>query len=102
MEATDTAPAPDTFPTSEQITALGMVGRVVTDGARVGIARMIEGPDWIAATNGDRSEARLIAAPPVNWHSPGPVAMVRWHGTEHLDAIPMGRLSRGVTLAKRH
>lgn len=89
-----------TYPTPEQSTALGMVGRTVTDGVRVGVARMIDGHDWIAATNGDGTEARLIHTDAVHWTAPGPMVQVRWHGAPSLDEVPMTRLTRGVTLAK--
>lgn len=98
----DTTTAPETFPTSEHLTALGMVGRTVTDGVQVGVVRMIDGPDWVAATNGDGSEARLITVPAVTWTAPGPVAQVRWHGTDYLATVPMAHLTRGVTLFKAY
>jgi hypothetical protein len=98
----DTTTAPETFPTREHLTALSMVGRVVTDGAQVGVVRMIDGPDWVVATNGDGSEARLVHVEPVTWTAPGPVAQVRWHGTEYLATVPMDHLTRGVTMFKAY
>lgn len=90
-----------TYPTPSQLTALGMVGRTVTDGVRTGVCRMIDGPDWAAAADG--TGARLAQLTPMSsWTAPGPIAQVRWHGSNRLDAVPMSDLTRGVTMFKAY
>lgn len=104
MEAT-------TYPTTEQLTALGMVGRVITDGTRVGVLRMVDGPDWMVvgemvtrpAWDTSVPPARLVHTAPLASPFPqGAYGNVRWHGTDYLTVIPLCALRRGVTLRKSH
>lgn len=94
MELTRTAPA-----STPSMRALALVGRVVTDGVRVGVARHADGPDWFVALN-DRGEA-VLSVLPDTWaaHSEPEVA-VRWHGSSWLTTVPLSKIRKGVTLTK--
>lgn len=94
MELTRNAPA-----STPSMRALALVGRVVTDGVRVGVARHADGPDWFVALN-DRGEA-VLSVLPDTWaaHSEPEIA-VRWHGQNWLTMVPLSKIRKGVTLTK--
>lgn len=94
MELTRTAPA-----STPSMRALALVGRVVTDGVRVGVARHADGPNWFVALN-DRGEA-VLSVLPDTWsaHSEAEVA-VRWNGSPWLTVVPLAKIRKGVTLHK--
>lgn len=106
---TTTHPAPEAYPTTAQLAALSMVGRVVTDGTRVGVLRMVDGPDWVVVTDtsAPRHEWDRSVPPAILFHTPGTSgaspfgeASVRWNGADYLSPFPLGCLTKGVSLVK--
>lgn len=103
---------PGTYPTTEQATALALVGRVVTDGTQVGILRMVDARDWVVVcdTTAPRHEWDLSVPPATLLHTaPLPLsfpesayANVRWNGTDCLTVVPLRSIRRGVTLSKAY
>ena len=94
MELTRTAPA-----STPSMRALALVGRVVTDGVRVGVCRTVNGPDWFVAA--DETGTVQLHTTDLPWaSSPEPQAEVRWHGARWTSVCPLGDLRKGVTLFK--
>lgn len=94
MELTRTAPG-----TTPSMRALALVGRTVTDGVRVGVARHADGPDWFVAVN-ERGEAVLTVLPDAWAAHTEPEVAVQWHGSSWLTVVPLAKIRKGVTLTK--
>jgi hypothetical protein len=89
-----TRTAPGTTPSMR---ALALVGRVVTDGVRVGVMRSANGPDWFVVA--EDGAARLVVLDSV-WASPRGEAEVIWHGSRWAQVVPLDSIRKGVTLTK--
>ena len=96
--------------TPDSLRALSLVGRVVTDGVRVGVARHADGPNWMvvaeiterpAHTVADPERVRLIVLDDVWSAHSEPEIAVRWHGQDWLTVVPLSKIRKGVTLNKR-
>lgn len=98
---TTTTPAPSTFPSPAQVAALSMVGRIVTDGLRVGVMRSANGPDWFVVQGADGA-VQLHTDPQVWAPSPTPQCEVKWSGATWNSVLPLGDVRKGVTLFKAY
>lgn len=96
MELTRTAPA-----STPSMRALALVGRVVTDGMRVGVMRSANGPDWFVV-QGEDGIAQLHTTPQVWASSPTPECEVRWSGSAWTSVLPLSDVRKGVTLFKAY
>lgn len=95
--------------TPDSLRALALVGRVVTDGTRVGVARHADGPNWLVVGEPTGRPAHLVTDPERArlvvleefWsaHSEAEIS-VRWHGQNWLTTVPLSKIRRGVTLTK--
>lgn len=95
--------------TPDSLRALSLVGRVVTDGVRVGVARHADGPNWMVVGEITERPAHLVTDPERvrlivlddHWsaHSE-PEILVRWHGQPWLTVCPLNKIRKGVTLRK--
>lgn len=94
MELTHSTPT-----TTPSLRALALVGRVVTDGVRVGVMRTASGPDWFVVQDETGVPQLHVLESP--WaSSPDAEAEVRWHGTPWTSVVPLAGVRKGVTLAK--
>lgn len=86
--------------TTPSMRALALVGRVVTDGVRVGVMRTANGPDWFVVADGAGvAQLHVMESP---WaSSPEAEAEVVWHGHTWTSVVPLASIRKGVTLAKR-
>ena len=96
MELTRTAPA-----STPSMRALALVGRVVTDGVRVGVMRTANGPDWFVVA--DESGTVQLHTTDLPWaSSPEPECEVRWDGAAWTSVVPLADVRKGVTLFKAY
>lgn len=96
MELTRTAPA-----STPSMRALALVGRVVTDGTRVGVLRTANGPDWFVVA--DQDGVAQLHTTDLPWaSSPEAEAEVVWHGASWASVVPLADVRRGVTLFKAY
>lgn len=94
MELTRTAPA-----STPSMRALALVGRVVTDGVRVGVMRTANGSDWfVVADEAGVAQLHVLESP---WASRQEAECeVRWHGQHWTSVLPLASVRKGVTLRK--